>query len=101
MRLDGQVREQGVGLEDGVDRAPVGRGGGQVLAVEQDLAAGGGLEAGDEAQGGGLAAAGRAEDREELAGADLEVDAVDRGEVAELLHQIDQSDRPPVHRRRV
>jgi hypothetical protein len=78
--LDGEVGEEGVALEDGVDRSPVGRGGGQVLAVEEDLAAGRRLEAGDEPQGRGLPAPGRAEDREELAGTDLQVDAVDRGE---------------------
>ena len=51
----------------------LGRDEGDVLAVEQDPAGVGLLEAGDHPQGGGLAAAARAEHREELAGGDLEL----------------------------
>jgi len=54
---DGQVGEEGVALEDGVDGAAVGRQRGDVLAVEEDPAGVGRLEAGDDAQQGGLAAA--------------------------------------------
>ena len=43
------------------------------------------LEAGDHAQEGGLAAAGRADQGQELAVADLEVDALDDGSSGELL----------------
>jgi hypothetical protein len=49
-----------------------------VVAVEQDLALGRALEAGDEPQRRRLAAARRAEHREELAARHLELDAVDR-----------------------
>src|SRR3712207_5303483 len=38
--LDGEVREQRVGLKDRVDVAPVGRAVGDVLAAEQDAARG-------------------------------------------------------------
>ena len=46
----------------------------RVDATDQDLALVGLLEAGDHAQRGGLAAAGRTEQREELALAHLQVD---------------------------
>jgi hypothetical protein len=68
-----------------------------VAAVEQDLAAGRLLEAGDHPQGGGLAAAGRPQQREELALGDPEVDVLDGPDVVaaggELLlhrHQLDR-----------
>ena len=48
------------------------------------------LEPGQHAQQRGLAAAGRAEQREEFAGRDVERQAVDRGEAAERLdHRLD------------
>ena len=53
---------------------------GDVDAVEQDPALGRQLEAGDHPEGRRLARAGRAEHREELAVADVEVDAVDGDE---------------------
>ena len=56
-----------------------------VLAVEQDAALVRRLEAGEQAQQRGLAAAGRAEQREELALEDVERQAVDRGDAAEAL----------------
>ena len=43
------------------------------------------LEAGDDAQQRGLAAAGRAQQRDELARGELEADVVERDEVAERL----------------
>ena len=56
--------------------------------------AGRGLEAGDHAQGRGLAAARRAEQREELARGDREAGVVDRHEVAEALGDVvDLDDR--------
>ena len=64
---DVQVREEGVVLEDAVDVALVRRRLGDVGAVQEDLAGGRLLEAGDHAQGRGLPAAGRPEQREELA----------------------------------
>ena len=64
---DVEVREERVGLEDGVHRPLVGRQVGHVLVAELDRAGGGLLQAGDHAQGGGLAAARGAEEREERA----------------------------------
>ena len=64
---DGEMRKQRVALEHHVDRPPVRRHAGQILAVEQDAARVRRLEAGEHAQQRGLAAAGRPEQREELA----------------------------------
>src|SRR5262249_6703497 len=47
-------------------------------------------DAGEHAQGRGLAAAGRAEQRDELARLDRKVDAVDRGDLAEAFGQAAQ-----------
>ena len=60
---------------------------GEVLALEDDLAGGGPVELGDGAGGRGLAAAGLADEAEGLALLDLEVDAVDRVDVALLAAQ--------------
>ena len=73
------MREQRVGLEHQVDRPLVRRQRRDVAAVEQDAPVARRLEAGEHAQQRGLAAAGRAEQREELVLADVERDAVDRG----------------------
>jgi hypothetical protein len=69
------VREQRIGLEHHVDRPLVRRQRVQALAVEGD-AAGWALEAGQAAQQGGLAAAGAAEQGEDLALADVQADVV-------------------------
>jgi hypothetical protein len=53
------VREQRVALEHDAHAALVGGNAGQVSAIQQHAAAGGFLEAGDDVQRGGLAAAGR------------------------------------------
>src|SRR5581483_3868239 len=63
----GHVREQRVRLEDHPHVALVGGDAGDVLAVDEDAAAVRTVEACDEAQRGRLAAARRAEEREELA----------------------------------
>ena len=68
--LDGHVREQRVALEDRAHGPRFGRPVGQVFAVQEDAAAVGKVEAGDHPQQRGLAAAGRAQQREELAGLD-------------------------------
>ena len=71
------VREQGVVLEDDADVALVGR---QVVdggAVDPHAAGGLADEAGDDAQQGGLAAAGRTEQGHDLARLDGERHAVD------------------------
>ena len=52
---------------------------GDVAVADADRAAVDVLEAGEHAQRGGLAAAGGADEDEELAVADLEVELVDRG----------------------
>ena len=74
----GQVREQRVRLEHGVDVALVRRHADDVAAGQHDPARVGLLEAGDHAQRGRLAAPRRAEQREELAPPDLDRHVVDR-----------------------
>ena len=90
--LDRHVREERVGLEHHVDRPPVGRHAGEVLPVEQDLARGRLLEAGEHAHQRGLAAAGRAEQGEELALVDDEREIVDGDEIAEALGDVAELD---------
>ena len=95
---DRQVREQGVVLEDRVHVPLERRKPRHVLALELDQAAGRLLEPADHPERGRLAAAGRAEEAEELAVTDLEVDLVDRHLVAELLDDIDETDVDLRHR---
>ena len=87
-----EVLEEGVALEDGVDVALVRGSAGHVLAADQDRAGGGVVEARDHPQGRGLAASRRAEEGEELATADVEVEGVDHGRAAEDLGQPAQGD---------
>jgi hypothetical protein len=82
---DRHVREQRVVLKDGVHVSRVRRLPGHVRALEQDPALVRGLEAGDQAKRRGLPRARRAEHREELAGGDFEVDAVDGDDVSVRL----------------
>jgi hypothetical protein len=86
------VREQRVGLEDGVDVALVGRDPDGGTPADLDLPLGRLVEAGDHPQGGGLAAAGRSEQREELPRMDLQIDVVDGDEVAVTLRDAAQDD---------
>ncbi|MNN60296.1 hypothetical protein D3C81_1754670 [compost metagenome] len=79
------MREQRVGLEHHVDRPLVGRQVGDVLAVQVDAPRGGPLEAGEQAQQGRLAAAGAAEQGEDLALVDAQRDVVHRDHFVELL----------------
>src|SRR4051812_30505741 len=72
------MREERVILEDGVDRPPIGRQWRDVLAVKQDLALGREVEAGDQPQKRGLAAAGGPQKREKLVLADGDRDIVER-----------------------
>jgi len=71
--------EQGGGLEDhtvvAVEAGLAGR-----LAVDLQRAGAGRDEVGDEAQQGGFAAAGRADERDELAGLHLQLDILQRGQ---------------------
>ena len=66
------MREQGVVLEHEADIALVSRQPRQVAPAERDRSGSRREEAGDQAQGGGLAAAAGAEKRDELAGLDRE-----------------------------
>jgi hypothetical protein len=70
------VGEEGVVLEDGGDVALVGFESVDAGAVEKNFAGGGLLEASDEAEGGGFAAAGGAEEGVETAAFEGERDVV-------------------------
>ena len=85
-------REQRVVLEDRVDRALVRSHVGDVDAVQQDLALGRLLEAGDHPQRRGLPAARGPQQGEELPARDVEVDARNRLELPERLLQPYQPD---------
>jgi hypothetical protein len=88
-----EMLEQGVALEHRVDVAPVGRNVPNRLAVEVDAARGRLLEAGHHAQGGGLSAPRRAEQGEELAALDRQVEVVDGDRAAERLRHALEADR--------
>ena len=94
---DVQVREQGVLLEDGVDLPLVGGYLGDVRAVHQNLARGGHDEARDEPQHGGLAAAGRAEERQKLPVVDVQVHVVQSEIPVVLLGNVPQLDQSFAH----
>src|SRR5690606_17625315 len=80
---DRLVREQPDLLDDVADAAPqlVGVDGGDVVAVEVDPPRGGLDHPVDEPQGGALAAAGRADEHEDLALGDVEVERLDGRDV--------------------
>src|ERR1017187_41595 len=84
-----QEREKRITLKHGVDVAPMRRHPAHVDVVEQDLARSGQLEAGDQAQRRGLAAARRPEQGEKLAAGNLQVNLVD-SYFREALGQRDQ-----------
>ena len=94
---DRHVRPERVRLEHHRDVALLGRqsaaGRGHHAIAEEDLPAGRLDETGDQAQRGGLAAAGRPEQADQLPMLDLERDAVERGLVAEALREPAQDDR--------
>jgi len=84
------VTEQGVVLEDEADAALAHVGVGRVLAVEEDGARVGHLEAGNDAQERRLARARRAEQRDQLASRDVEAEVVaDDGGAETLLQMAD------------
>jgi hypothetical protein len=94
---DRHVRPDRVALEDHAHAAalrwheePRGAGGKRPVA-QGDLAPIGSLEPGHESEGGGLAAAARAEQRQELAGLRFEREVVDRDHRAERLHEARRS----------
>ena len=90
---DRQVGEQAVALEDHAHVALVGRGAGDVGAGHQHGAGVGELEAGRDAQRRGLAAPGRSEQRDELALAYVEVEALERDGGPERLADGDEVER--------
>ncbi|MNN47592.1 hypothetical protein D3C81_1620200 [compost metagenome] len=86
------MREQRVVLEHRVDVALVGRQSGGFLAMDADGAGGRLLEAGDQAQAGGLAGTGRAEHGEELAVTDFDGYPVDGTHVAVVTADVGELD---------
>jgi len=82
------MREERIVLEDRVDVAPVGRHAFGGLAEDLDMAACGLLEAGNQPEAGGLAGTGRAEHGEELAGRDLQIDAIHSADLAEMARHL-------------
>src|SRR5262249_35500994 len=88
--VHGEVREERVRLEHGVDVALVRRQPADLAFAEVDLAPARLLEAADHPQRRRLAAARRPEQREEAAALDLETEVVDRDDVVELLRDVDE-----------
>jgi hypothetical protein len=82
---DREVREERVALEDRVDRPLVRRHFGDVLLAQKHQSLVRPLEARDDPKRRCLAAARRAEEREELPGPDVDPDIADRLDVAEAL----------------
>ena len=79
------MRKQRVVLEHDADTAAVGRQVIDALAVEQHAALRLADEAGNDAQQGGLAAAGRSQQRNELAGANRKLHGIDGEEISEAM----------------
>ena len=75
-------------LEHESDMALAGAVGQRVLAVERNFARIGPVEAGDDPQQRGLARPGRPEQRQQFAVTDPQVDMIERGKAAELLHDV-------------
>ena len=84
------VRKERVVLEDGIDIAREGRGCAHDPTLDAHAAIGGVLEAGDHAKRGRLAASGRTEQGEELAGFDAQRHAIDRDHVTERFPDLQQ-----------
>ena len=78
-----QVRIERVGLKDHRDIAIRRGDAGNVAAAEDDFAAVGMVKAGEDAQKRALAAAGRADQGDELAGLNIKIDAFEDGVAAE------------------
>src|SRR5207244_9971396 len=85
-----EVREQSITLEDRADVALIGLPLVHDFAVEQDVAAGGILEAGDQPQSGGFAAAGGPNKGKETAARYGKGDAIHRALPGEVFHQFAQ-----------
>ena len=87
-----QVLERGVVLEDEADLAALRRQAGGVLAVDLDRTGVGALQATDDPQQGGLAAAARAEQGGQAPAGHVQADVVQRDEVAEPLVDVRDGD---------
>ena len=83
-----QVGEEGVALENGVDVALVRRNVVDALTEKEDVALIRRFKAADHAQGRGLAAAGRAEQRQKFIVVNVEIDAVENGLAIKLLGDV-------------
>ena len=86
------MRKERVILENGVDRPAIRGPVSHRLPFDEDLTRGWQLEAADHAQRRRLAATGRSQQRQELALAHVERDAVDRPHLAEGLEDVPQFD---------
>ena len=84
------MREKGVFLEHRVHRALVGRHARDVFAFEQDLARIGLQKTCNEAQSGGFAAAGRAQQRHKLFVMDVEVQPIQNALTIKFHHDVSQ-----------
>src|SRR2546427_7753316 len=84
---DRHVRVQRVALEDHADPAFLWEEVIDTSVTEEDLSARRTVDAGDHEQGRGLPAAGRPEERDELARADLEIELVHPDDLAELFRE--------------
>jgi len=92
---NGQMAKERVVLKDEADAAVTGRGVGDVLAMKEDaaIAAGVGVfQAGENAQEGGLTAAGGAEEGDEAAGWNLEFKVLERDKAAKGFADVDGVD---------
>ena len=78
-------------LEDGVDRALIRRKKRNVLAIQKNLARARKLKTRDHAQGRGLSAAGRAENRNEFSPFDFQIKVIDDRRAVELLADVLQT----------
>jgi len=87
------VRVQGVALEDHGDVAVLGRLVVDDLAPDAQLTRGDVLQAGDHVEGGGLAAAGGADEDDELPVGNVQIEVIDReGAIGKTLGKVLQHD---------
>ena len=84
------MREQCVFLKNGVHRALIGRHAGNVLTFQQHFAGIGFQKTCNQTQGGGFAAAGRAQQRYELFVMDVEVQPIQNALTVKFHYDIPQ-----------
>jgi hypothetical protein len=87
------LRPKGVALEHHASLATMRRDLGDVFAVKGDAAFVGKMKTGNSPEEGGLAAAGRTEQKEELTPCDLEIDVVEGDEIAKAFHNSADGER--------